>query len=451
MFRWYHNAYICIVHLASSLVLDDIPADEWFTRGWTLQELLAPENMKFYNREWRAFTEARNDKEKRNDWVPEGEKNPVWRAILAVTRIPSSRLCFFSPGAFDVAQRLSWAAGRRTTRIEDMAYALVGIFGIQMPVQYGEGKFAFQRLTEALLQRVHGHGIFIWTGPPSRHSAALPASIEGYLAAREAEDSVSVPNNFGDPSMMFTHKGLQVEVLLVLAQCREAGDDRSKRETSPSPDVESSDRETDLEEHRDHDKQRSESDHSDLVTALTQDTSPDVQVSDRETDPEERSDRDKQSSESDHSDFVTALTQNTHSPSENENDDLETRFLDNDEEYQPSDESRFFWFHLTDPDGVFKPLSVRGRGPIVFVDDPFTFPDTATRQYALAILDYHRDWRRGLGCVYVPYPQKSKYLAFVLYRDDPGEVWDKLQTDALVYVEVEAERVYEGQTDSICL
>ncbi|KAF8552622.1 hypothetical protein OG21DRAFT_1386438, partial [Imleria badia] len=167
MFRWYHNAYICIVHLASSLVLDDIPGDEWFTRGWTLQELLAPENMKFYNREWKAFTEARNDKDRQNNTVPEGERNPVWQAILAATRIPPTRLGYFSPGAFDVAQRLSWAAGRRTTRIEDMAYALVGIFGIHMPVQYGEGRFAFQRLMEALLQRVRGYGIFIWTGPSS--------------------------------------------------------------------------------------------------------------------------------------------------------------------------------------------------------------------------------------------------------------------------------------------
>ena len=411
MFRWYHNSYICIVHLSSSLVLDDIPTDEWFTRGWTLQELLAPENMKFYNREWKAFTEAKNDKDRRNDYVPEGERNPVWRAILAVTRIPSGRLSYFSPGAFDVAQRLSWAAGRRTTRIEDMAYALVGIFGIHMPVQYGEGRFAFQRLIEALLQRVQGYGIFVWTGPPSQYSAALPESIEGYLAAREADDSVSVPNNFGDPAMMLTHKGLQVEVLLVLIQCREAGDDRSERETSSSQDAEES--------------------------------------SDWETAPEEHHDQDEQSSESDNGDSVVE-PQDTRSPSDSETE-LDIRFLDNDEEYQPIDQGRFSWFHFTDADGIFKPLSVRGRGPIVFSNYPILFPNMPPRQYAFAILDYHRDWERGPGCVYVPYPQKSRYLAFVLYRDDSGEVWQKLRTDALVYVEVEAEMVHEGQTVSICL
>lgn len=411
MFRWYHNAYICIVHLSSSLTVSDIPTDEWFTRGWTLQELLAPENIKFYNREWKAFTEARNDKNRRNDWVPEEEKNPVWRAILEVTHIPSSRLSYFGPGAFDVAQRLSWAAGRRTTRIEDIAYALVGIFGIHMPVQYGEGRFAFQRLMEALLQRVQGHGIFVWTGPPSQYSAALPASIEGYLAAREALDDVSVPNSFGDPSMVFTHKGLQVEVLLTLMQCREAPDSHEERETGSGPDVEES--------------------------------------SDQETESEECSDQDGQS------DHIVTVLQDAHSrPSSanSENDDnLDIRFLDNDEEYQPSDQSRYFWFHFTDPDGIFKPLSVRGRGPIVLIDDLFAFPNMLARQYAFAILDYHRDWGRGPGCVYVPYPQKSKYLAFVLYRDDPGEVWLKMETDVLVYVEVEAGRVYEGQTISICL
>lgn len=373
--------------------------------------MLAPENMKFYNREWKAFTEAKNDKDRRNDYVPEGERNPVWRAILAVTRIPSGRLSYFSPGAFDVAQRLSWAAGRRTTRIEDMAYALVGIFGIHMPVQYGEGRFAFQRLIEALLQRVQGYGIFVWTGPPSQYSAALPESIEGYLAAREADDSVSVPNNFGDPAMMLTHKGLQVEVLLVLIQCREAGDDRSERETSSSQDAEES--------------------------------------SDWETAPEEHHDQDEQSSESDNGDSVVE-PQDTRSPSDSETE-LDIRFLDNDEEYQPIDQGRFSWFHFTDADGIFKPLSVRGRGPIVFSNYPILFPNMPPRQYAFAILDYHRDWERGPGCVYVPYPQKSRYLAFVLYRDDSGEVWQKLRTDALVYVEVEAEMVHEGQTVSICL
>lgn len=409
MFRWYHNSYICIVHLASSLVLEDIPADEWFTRGWTLQELLAPENMKFYNREWKALTKAKNDKDKRNDWLPEEEKNPVWRAILAVTRIPSTRLGFFSPGASDVAQRLSWAAGRRTTRIEDMAYALVGIFGINMPVQYGEGRFAFQRLIEALLQCVRGNEIFVWTGPASQYSAALPASIEGYLAAREAGEFVSVPNSFGDPSMMLTHKGLQVEVLLVLMQCRETEDDSGGETDSGQEVEEGSDRETDLEE---------QSEQSD--------------------------------SESDHDDFVTAPQ--AHSPSGSENDELQIRFLENDEEYQPSAQGRFSWFHLTDQDGKFKPLSVRGRGPILFFgSDVAIFLDRPPLQYALAILDYHRDWARGPGCVYVPYPEKSKYLAFVLYRYDSGETWSKMETGALVYVETEAEKVYEGRTISLCL
>ena len=409
MFRWYHNAFICIVHLASSLVMDDIPADEWFTRGWTLQELLAPENMKFYNREWKPFTEAENDKDKRNHWLPEEGRSPIWRAILAVTRIPSIRLGFFSPGPFDVAQRLSWAAGRRTTRIEDIAYALVGIFGINMPVQYGEGKFAFQRLTEALLQRVRDNGIFVWTGPASQYSAALPASIDGYLAAKEAEDSVSVPNSFGDPSMTLTHKGLQVEVLLVPMQCREADDDRSEEEIDSSQDVEErSHHDTNWGEH--HEGSGSGNDRDDLII----------------------------------------VPEDTCSSSDSEGDELRIRFLGNDEEYQSSNEGRFSWFHFTDPDNIFKPLSIRGRGPVVFFDT-LMVSDGPPRQYACAILDYHRDWARGPRCVYVPYSEKPRYLAFVLYRDDSGEVWSKLWTDVLVYVEVEAEKMYESQTVSICL
>ncbi|KAG9309760.1 hypothetical protein JVU11DRAFT_10134 [Chiua virens] len=390
MFRWYHNAYVCIVHLASSLASDDIPTDEWFTRGWTLQELIAPESIKFYNREWRAFTDARNDKDRRNDTLPLEKRNPVWLAILRVTNIPPGRLSYFSPGAFDVAQRLSWAAGRRTTRIEDVAYALVGIFEIHMPVQYGEGRFAFQRLMEALLLRVQAYDIFIWTGPPSQYSAALPVSIEGYLVAREAENCISVPNEFGDPSMMLTHKGLQVEVLLVPVDCREAADEHIEDERD------SDSEETESEKHNDQDESRSGSDPDD-------------------------------------------------------DDELGVRFLGNDVESQSTDQGRFSWFHFTDSGGVFRPLSVRGSGPIVFVDDIFTYPDIPPRQYAFAILDYHRDWERGSGCVYVPYSQKSKYLAFVLYRDEPGEVWHKLQTNTLVYVQVEDEKMYEGKTVNICL
>lgn len=393
MFRWYHNALICIVYFGSSVTADDVAADEWFTRGWTLQELLAPVNVKFFNKNWHPLTDAENDKDRRNYMLPDAEKNPIWKTIVSVTQIPDTRLGFFSPGAFDVAQRMSWAAGRRTTRIEDMAYALVGIFGVTMPVQYGEGQYAFHRLLEVLLRRVNEYSILAWAGPPSLYSAALPASLEGYRAAQSTMCSTSVPNKFGDPAMMLTHKGLQVEVLLVPMQFI----------------AEQSDEEDDTES-------------ADEVHSLREDEKTPSEVDETGVDSDIEADAIK----------------------------LSPRFLGNDREYSGGGVG-FDLINLTDEDGIVNPLRVYGRGPIIPRGE-LSFNET-TYQYALAILDYRRDWERGVGFVFVPYEENStgRYLAFVLFRDDASEVWSKLETQEVVYVEFQVEKRYEGQTVHLCL
>ncbi|KAF1980723.1 HET-domain-containing protein [Aulographum hederae CBS 113979] len=153
MFNWYSAAEICVVfledlepsiHHASA---DNIIQCRWFTRGWTLQELIAPSVVRFYD----------------STWTLRGTKSELSKIIARHTRIPipillnddSVQLC-------SVAGRMSWAANRETTRLEDQAYSLLGIFGVNMPLLYGEGPKAFRRLQEEIIKRDNDLTIFAW-------------------------------------------------------------------------------------------------------------------------------------------------------------------------------------------------------------------------------------------------------------------------------------------------
>jgi hypothetical protein len=145
MFAWYSKAKVCYVYLSD---VEDQPPDQlepldlfrksrWFTRGWTLQELLAPANLIFYSKTWTEI----------------GTKNALAILISEITGIDS--LCLHQQKRierYSVAQRMSWAANRSTTREEDMAYCLLGLFNINMPLLYGEGKRAFRRLQEEIIK-----------------------------------------------------------------------------------------------------------------------------------------------------------------------------------------------------------------------------------------------------------------------------------------------------------
>jgi heterokaryon incompatibility protein (HET) len=149
MFRWYRDAAKCYVYLAdvSRSALDaDVKSSQlpwessfqksrWFTRGWTLQELVAPESVEFFSREGEQL----------------GNKKSLKRHIHEVTGIPFNALRGSSLSDFSVPERMSWAEKRETTRKEDKAYSLLGIFGIYMPLIYGEGREnAFKRLREEI-------------------------------------------------------------------------------------------------------------------------------------------------------------------------------------------------------------------------------------------------------------------------------------------------------------
>ncbi|KAK3688846.1 heterokaryon incompatibility protein-domain-containing protein [Podospora appendiculata] len=152
MYAWYLQAKVCYVYLSD---VTDHPADNidaldmlrhsrWFSRGWTLQEMLAPANLVFYSREWTLL----------------GTKNALAVLIARVTGI--DEVCIHKKKRLDeysIAQRMAWAANRQTTRPEDMAYCLLGIFNISMPLLYGEGSKAFRRLQEEILKVSDDHSI----------------------------------------------------------------------------------------------------------------------------------------------------------------------------------------------------------------------------------------------------------------------------------------------------
>ena len=124
----------------------------WFTRGWTLQELIAPYEIKFFDQQWRFVA-------KKSDILSEIESiTGVHKQVLGFTNdgLPKS------PREFSIAQRMFWASKRMTTRVEDEAYCLLGIFGINMPLIYGEGNKAFQRLQEEIIGVSTDQSILAW-------------------------------------------------------------------------------------------------------------------------------------------------------------------------------------------------------------------------------------------------------------------------------------------------
>jgi hypothetical protein len=161
MFRWYQNADKCYAYLSDISINERnagnntertwepaFRASRWFTRGWTLQELLAPDSVEFFSREGKRL----------------GDKTTLERQIHEITGIALSALRGTPLSQFGIDERLSWAANRNTMRGEDKAYSLLGIFDVYMPLIYGEGKdSAFSRLRDSI-------------DKPSKSEHAVPCS-----------------------------------------------------------------------------------------------------------------------------------------------------------------------------------------------------------------------------------------------------------------------------------
>ncbi|KKA30491.1 hypothetical protein TD95_000650 [Thielaviopsis punctulata] len=163
MYHIYEDCAVCYVYMA------DVPrfyfADsQWFERGWTLLELLAPRDVEFYAA----------------DWAEIGTKSSLEAQIAGITGIRRDVLRGASPATCSVAERLSWAARRRTAKVEDAAYSLMGLFGVHMPVIYGEGRRAWTRLQELILQTTEDMSLLAWSPNVHADSKRETDMIEAY-------------------------------------------------------------------------------------------------------------------------------------------------------------------------------------------------------------------------------------------------------------------------------
>jgi len=143
MFKWYRESEVCYAYLVDVSDATDtsegspFAASQWWKRGWTLQELLAPSKLKFFTSDWKVI----------------GHREHLGTMIAGITGIRPEVFEERSDlNMFSIAQRMSWASGRTTTRPEDIAYCLMGLFDVNMPILYGEGEKAFIRLQQEIIK-----------------------------------------------------------------------------------------------------------------------------------------------------------------------------------------------------------------------------------------------------------------------------------------------------------
>jgi hypothetical protein len=178
MFKWYRDSQMCITYLSDVKFdaaserrdgnspeifqkINTVQPSEWFFRGWTLQELLAPKKMNFYD----------------TNWTYMGTKDSLAPEIERITGISSAYLTNAMPFRDAcIATKLSWMAGRKTTREEDIAYSMLGIFSVFLDPLYGEGVNAFMRLQQLLQSTINDESLYAWSMPHPSHAKSY--SIE---------------------------------------------------------------------------------------------------------------------------------------------------------------------------------------------------------------------------------------------------------------------------------
>ena len=221
MFTWYRLSEVCYalledVEVVATTAGTEIPEDKksfeqrfskarWFTRGWTLQELVAPEHVEFCATDWKTL----------------GTKASLCDAITRITGIDKRVLMDPSIlSTLSIAHRFSWAADRQTSRLEDIAYCLMGVFNISMPLLYGEGSKAFIRLQEEIVKNSEDQSIFAWDY--SHHDTTIydvngnPVLLandgifaEHPIVFKHSKDLVPIPSDTGTYDI--TNRGLRID------------------------------------------------------------------------------------------------------------------------------------------------------------------------------------------------------------------------------------------------
>ena len=221
MYQWYERAKICYAYLADVRMVEDehenweksraeFHRSAWFTRGWTLQELLAPAQVLFYDRNWAVIGAKLGGYI--NPKAPADGTRKLNEDISSVTEIKEDDLR--EPQYACVARKFSWLSRRETTRVEDMAYCMLGLCNVNMPLLYGEGEKAFLRLQMEIIKSSDDESIFAWFndstfgyGPP------ILASHPRYFAR---SGSITLPDIGlrlpGKMPFSMTNKGLQYQV-----------------------------------------------------------------------------------------------------------------------------------------------------------------------------------------------------------------------------------------------
>ncbi|OCK82280.1 HET-domain-containing protein, partial [Lepidopterella palustris CBS 459.81] len=211
MYSWYQQAKICYAYLndvpstkmfSRSYLFDDneykawkecFLNSKWWSRGWTLQELIAPREVQFYSKHWGDL----------------GTRHKHRYLIANHTGINEDILDKGYIGKASVAQRMCWASKRKTTRVEDMAYCLMGIFELNMPLLYGEGDKAFIRLQEEIIKASDDHSIFAWTSEVASQSAFRGLLAKSPSEFQNCRNITAVYAGLGEPYSL-TNRGLRV-------------------------------------------------------------------------------------------------------------------------------------------------------------------------------------------------------------------------------------------------
>ncbi|KAH7354936.1 HET domain-containing protein [Rhexocercosporidium sp. MPI-PUGE-AT-0058] len=258
MYKWYSHSRLCYVFLtdvsASRYGIPEVTAEDddpsawgpdrklysgpvdydcykragfassrWFKRGWTLQELLAPSRVHFYDRDWKMI----------------GTRFQLGGLLADITKIPAKVASYPFDNelhmSYSIAERFSWASSRGTSRQEDVAYCLLGIFNVHLPLLYGEGGTrAFRRLQDEIIKRSTDHSILVWFVQDQQQVGDNAFNVTGPLLAESPKAFQNCGNLMCDPdewdvqmrhykelkkSYAITNNGLDMELPIVCQPC----------------------------------------------------------------------------------------------------------------------------------------------------------------------------------------------------------------------------------------